>query len=693
MQTIWSRIAQVRVGCRCPHCLPSTSGVTRRAGTTAANGAPRYLTSSTLWYSGIFAAAATLDAGRKVQRREKWDSAIADVKQELAVEGRVELGVPVEETAQQDDRIEHDMLAQATTDYLGDHDMLASDDAENDARPPRWPINTGPPLQRHNLAPESIFASPTRRSQNDKRAWSAKKVEIIGISIDLLQLRTLLTLHDLGYLEQALVTVPVNYAKHLTSYGSATALRIRELQDDLRAVWKCAPSLEGYKRSDSRVPLNSLGGVPGQGRTYEPPSDLNRSLETVFRQHKRYHISTVELLAKMSYTLSQTTSPPNLDTYNTLLLGMSHVNLPEVSRYIITSLTLSQLRPNEVTISAILDNYTKHDDSPGFLRYVEKMRGKHNGLSLARPDIKITDAGKSRLRPKEGEPDKIIQLPYPTPRVMSSLISGLLHFAGFDTALGLCKSFSQEGWGICMAGLSSLLRDCAARNDWAAGKSVWEQSQGLAAQSRAQRREEQEKIPLNAFSAMLRLCLGSGEQRIYEQVWGIAVNDHGIEGQKLRGVVNSGLKRAESGSGAVRGMLEVKGKAAKASIASTMPNDAHSTSLGDLDPPITTRKYKPFHQAEEASAILDELTESPTSPPPSDPIAPEIKAYYTPTVPQMEGAISTPAREVPSHIRRSTEPSAAPPMTVTMEQLHGTMPWGLELYEYELAERPMDLRA
>ncbi|OQO00114.1 hypothetical protein B0A48_13900 [Cryoendolithus antarcticus] len=652
-----------------------------------------YLTSSTLWYSGIFAAAATLDAGRKVQRREKWDSAIADVKQELAVEGRVELGVPVEETAQQDARTEHNMLAQATTDYLGNHDMLASDDAENDARPPRWPINTGPQLQRHNLAPESIFASPTRRSKNDQRAWSAKKVEIIGISVDLLQLRTLLTLHDLGYLEQALVTVPENYANHLTSYGSATALRIRELQDDLRAVWKCAPSLKGYKRSDSRVPLNSLGGVPGQGRTYEPPLDLNLLLQTLFRQHKRYQISTVELLAKMSYTLSQTTSPPNLDTYNTLLRGMSHVNLPEVSRHVITSLTLSQLRPNEITISAVLDSYTKHDDAAGFLRYVEKMRGKHNGLSLARPDIKITDAGKSRLKPKEGEPDKIIQLPYPTPRVMSSLISGLLHFAGFDTALGLCKSFSQEGWGICMAGLSSLLRDCAARNDWAAGKSVWEQIQGLAAQSRAQRREEREKIPLNAFGAMLRLCLGSGEQRVYEQVWEIAVNDHGVECQKLRGMVSSALKRAESGPVAVRGMLEVKGKHAKTSIGSTMPNDAHSTGLGNLDPPISTRKYTPFHQAEEASAILTELSGSLTLQPANDPVVPETRVHYILSTDALDAAIVTSALIAPPKIRRSTALSAEPSVTVTLEQLHGTMPWGLELDEYELAERPMELRA
>ncbi|KAK6438643.1 hypothetical protein LTR95_005154 [Oleoguttula sp. CCFEE 5521] len=675
MQTIWSRIAQVRVGCRCPHCLPSTGGVTRRAGTTAANGAPRYLTSSTLWYSGIFAAAATLDAGRKVQRREKWDSAIAEVKHELAVEGRVELEVPVEETAQQDVRSQDDMLVQATTEYLGDHDMLSSIEAEHDARPPRWPVNTGPPLQRHNLAPESVFASPARRSQNDQRAWSAKKVEIIGISIDLLQLRTLLTLHDLGYLEQALATVPQNYAKHLTSYGSATRLRIRELQDDLRAVWKCTPSLEGYKRSDSRVPLNSLGGVPGQGRTYEPPLDLNRSLETLFRQHKRYHISTVELLAKMSYTLSQTTSPPNLDTYNALLLGVSHVNLSEISRHVITSLTLSQLRPNEITISAILDSYTKHDDASGFLRYVEKMRGKHNGLSLARPDIRITDAGKSRLKPKEG----------------------LLHFAGFDTALGLCKSFSQEGWGICMAGLSSLLRDCAARNDWDAGKGVWEQIQGLAAQSRANKREVQDSIPLNAFGAMLRLCLGSGEQRIYERIWREAVIDHGVQAQKLEGLVKSDLRRAEIQGVAERGMLEVRGRSVRSQtmekVEKKSKDDTCFANSDTTDEAQHLSQYRPFHQAGEASAMLDELSVVPAPTLLEYGFASEVKVKYTPPTSRPDESTLSATSSAPTKAMRPPTRTLEPPLSVTLEQLHGTMPAGLELDEYELAERPMELTA
>ena len=97
MQTIWSRIAQGgssaagSSACKCPQCLTFAGGLTRRVGAGATRQKPKYLTSSTLWYSGIFAAAATLDAGAKLRRREKWDRAIAEVREELGKDETVGL--------------------------------------------------------------------------------------------------------------------------------------------------------------------------------------------------------------------------------------------------------------------------------------------------------------------------------------------------------------------------------------------------------------------------------------------------------------------------------------------------------------------------------------------------------------------------------------------------------------------------
>lgn len=86
MQTLWSRLAtRTRVSCGCPSCLSHTAGVARRP-ITAAGKRPNYAYSSTLFYSGIFAAAATTDAVVKQKRRERWDRAIAEVKQEIGGE-------------------------------------------------------------------------------------------------------------------------------------------------------------------------------------------------------------------------------------------------------------------------------------------------------------------------------------------------------------------------------------------------------------------------------------------------------------------------------------------------------------------------------------------------------------------------------------------------------------------------------
>ena len=163
MQTIWSRIAQsgssaAGSACKCPQCLTFAGGLTRRVGAGATRPKQKYLTSSTLWYSGIFAAAATLDAGAKLRRREKWDRAIAEVREELGKDETVGLSG------------EKGRLAEEEQAVLYRPDALdeAFEELEPTFRDQRWPANTGPPLMARNLAPESIYA---RRGRREKARW------------------------------------------------------------------------------------------------------------------------------------------------------------------------------------------------------------------------------------------------------------------------------------------------------------------------------------------------------------------------------------------------------------------------------------------------------------------------------------------------------------------------------------------
>ncbi|KAI7679287.1 hypothetical protein KC322_g14720, partial [Hortaea werneckii] len=289
------------------------------------------------------------------------------------------------------------------------------------------------------------------------------------------------------------------------------------------------PELNGWQRSEQDMPLCSYS-QDDQGLFHGTTRELNKSLQAIFKQHAASAITTPALLAKVAYNLSISSAPPNVHTYNTLLLGFSKAQQPLLVGSTIHSLRRTSMRPNEITNSAILNHYTAQDDAEGFIKWIKLMRGKNGGLALARPDIRINEAGADRLiRDEErGRPDRVIQLPYPTPNVFSAIIRGMLKFSGFDTALGICERMGQEGWGLCMSGLTPLLKDCARHGDWESGLAVWDQIQALKKKSTRRQGKTlvSEVVGLDAYAAMLRLCSRTGQRDKFESVWQQACRAH-----------------------------------------------------------------------------------------------------------------------------------------------------------------------
>ncbi|GAB1727297.1 hypothetical protein NU195Hw_g363t1 [Hortaea werneckii] len=528
MQTVWSRIAQTRGTCCCPQCLHSgTAGISRRATGSATRRAPQFLTSSTLWYSGIFAAAATFDAGVKQQRREQWDKAIAEVKQEL--------GQPAERVTQDGNSTESDaVFSPGRGDAL---DALAEvGDVFSEVEPYRqralWPANTGPPLQIHRLPPESIYATDVRREQAALRRWTPKKLEAVMLSIDALQLKIFYQMamqNGSDWRTEASAAVPINYRDQMFMSAEELLAAFDCKSKDLARLKRSDPELNGWQRSEQDMPLCSYS-QDDQGLFHGTTRELNKSLQALFKQHAASAIKTPALLAKVAYNLSISAAPPNVHTYNTLLLGFSKAQQPLLVGSTIHSLRRTSMRPNEVTNSAILNHYTAQNDAEGFIKWIKLMRGKNGGLALARPDIRINEAGADRLiRDEErGRPDRVIQLPYPTPNVFSAIIRGMLKFSGFDTALGICERMGQEGWGLCMSGLTPLLKDCARHGDWDSGLAVWDQIQALKKKSTRRQGKTlvSEVVGLDAYAAMLRLCSRTGQRDKFESVWQQACRAH-----------------------------------------------------------------------------------------------------------------------------------------------------------------------
>lgn len=658
MQTLWSRIAQVRASggaCRCPQCISSASGIARRSGATATRRAPKYLTSSTLWYSGIFAAAATFDAGIKIQRREKWDQAIAQVREELGREERV--GFDIEEDAAES--VSREVVAEQESGdaQLDQEDFFAMPDirlvpggkaeeldpdddvfsvVEPTFREPHWPTNTGTRLVKHNLAPESIYATKARRAMGENRHWTRKKVEIIALCVEKMQIKIMRDLCRRGLSKEAAAAVPKEYGKHMLRPMEDFQARLGVLRKDLGTVISSPVDLEGFERTETDFRLSAYSQDILPTDTYREPRDLNLALQRLIKDHRNQSISTPQLLASVCYALATSSLPPNLDTFNTLLLGLGRIKEHNAVYAIVRALHYSNLRPNEVTISAILDAHVANNRPDRFVQFVEIMRGKYGGLALARPGIRITDACQGRLIAQEQDPAKIIQLPYPTPKVFGSLIAGVMKFGGFETALNVCKNMGDEGWGLSMSGLDPLLRDCAERGDMHSGLGVWKHIKLLQAKALqlADNERTAERIPISVFASMLRLCLNNGDRKMYDEVWQHATRTHRYGVSRLSNMVKrqAGLSRI--------------GTDDNVDSLSQTP-EAHLNNTADALP------------------VGDGLP---------------IRVHSTPG--ERHQAAGLP--------RTSTKVAVTHGSEISMEQLHGSM-YSQDLEEYEYAERPMTM--
>ncbi|GAB1736611.1 hypothetical protein NU219Hw_g8237t1 [Hortaea werneckii] len=591
MQTVWSRIAQTRGTCCCPQCLHSgTAGVSRRATGSATRRAPKFLTSSTLWYSGIFAAAATFDAGVKQQRREQWDKAIAEVKQEL--------GQSTEKATQDAKKTELDaVFPSGRGDAL---DALAEvADVFSEVEPYRrralWPANTGPPLQVHRLPPESIYATDVRREQAALRRWTPKKVEAVMLSIDALQLKIFYQMamqNGSNWRTEASAAIPVNYRDQMFMSAEELLAAFDSKSKDLARLKRSDPELNDWQRSEQDMPLCSYS-QDDQGLFHGTTRELNKSLQALFKQHAASTITTPALLAKVAYNLSISAAPPNVHTYNTLLLGFSKAQQPTLVSSTIHSLRRTSMRPNEVTNSAILNHYTAQDDAEGFIKWIKLMRGKNGGLALARPDIRINEAGADRLiRDEErGRPDRVIQLPYPTPNVFSAIIRGMLKFSGFDTALGICERMGQEGWGLSMSGLTPLLKDCARHGDWESGLAVWDQIQALKKKSTRRQGKTwvSEVVGLDAYAAMLRLCSRTGQRDKFESVWQQACRAHQGRAGVLKEIVEYQQARPNAAVAAQSELWEDLAGNTSGDDSRIVAPDIRLSNRSDVDAPDITK--------------------------------------------------------------------------------------------------------
>lgn len=193
-----------------------------------------------------------------------------------------------------------------------------------------------------------------------------------------------------------------------------------------------------------------------------------------------------------------------------------------------------------------------------------------------------------------------------------------------------------------MSGLAPLLRDCAEREDWHSGVAVWQQIKQLETRSRRQAghaKQQAERIPMGVFASMLRLCLGKGDRAMYDDVWRHATVVSRHKPALLIGNVRRQVPSAEPVAKPVIAEIEYNRRTLYRSV------DLDATepeTRGDLADSVPT-------QARQREATAERYENHPTRFPSDE--------------------------------------------EVTMDQLHGNIPGGQDLDDYEIAERPMQMHA
>lgn len=555
MQNVWSRIAQTKLSCRCPSCLTTASGVARRATTATGRRPSRYAYSSTLFYSGIFAAAATTDAGIKQRRRDQWDRAIADVKQDLAQEEHpvlLEVDTVTEEAATTDLEQDTDIDTQAVTwrpSYddedgvtlaLNNDATVVEQETEPDNLISTWrpieededeaifepnytptssipPANTGARLVPHNLPPQSIYAPDHARGRASNRRWTPKKIRSNELAVDKLILRLLLYMDDKDCRQWSAHAVPNSFTEMVTCPRSRLETLLDGTQTQLDRVKEADSWLDDLEIPE-RLPHSAQYHQDDDGHFHGTAVDLDRALQHLFKRRSTGDLPYSHMIAKICYNLSISTAPPNLHCWNTLLKGFMDLDGKNDHPIFITirAIREANVRMNETTMISVLNYYTSINHANRFTWFVGLMRGQGTGLSLARPDITINESGASRLirvdDPVTGEV-KVIQKPHHTPGVFEALVNGVLHFAGFDAALRVCQEMGNEGWGLGMRGFTPLLRDCVARGDWESGQELWTQIKLIQDKSRREGRPE--RIQFWTYVEGLRLFAFSKQEDLF----------------------------------------------------------------------------------------------------------------------------------------------------------------------------------
>ena len=501
----------------------------------------------------MFATAAVVDSHRKDVRREAWDSAIAIAKDQLKdLEDEqhsrlAALGItPHEENMVQERDRETwaDVFAWASRQRKRRKDLGFED----------WkgiPLNVLEGFSRSDI--QNVLAdsritlrlsgetgSAAWRTESQNQPLSPKKLRTIEWSVRKMVLRLLSQISNDGL---------SNKDGLEAIQGTSAQQSLQTKQDFSAAISKIDEKLSELQDHSQLLELPESFEAPQYPKYFsdaindaDDPNSLNATLRAILKAPIPKGACNDSMLSKICYNLLISTMPPNVHTYNQLLVKFCRREDRDLVFTVLTSMRESHIRPNEITHSTTLKFYTLLQDRVAFSKYVRLMEGLDGSLALAHPWTRRRQITAGRYRyPEEqgysmaqfarGKDGAVVPINYHRAKdsflsetniaekarvnreTYGALIYGALQLFGKEKAMQAYRAMINEGWHTNVQILTCILRDCCAKQDWLSGSMVWQEMQGLSPQPNEK-----------AYTWMLRLCRRCEKQDAFEEVLKNATN-------------------------------------------------------------------------------------------------------------------------------------------------------------------------
>ncbi|KHN98286.1 uncharacterized protein MAM_04047 [Metarhizium album ARSEF 1941] len=452
MQSLWTRAGQAR-RCGCRTCSTAIRAAGARAAGAAGRRKATFAEIFTACYSSVFATAAIVDAVRKDDRRRELDRQLEEARRELSeLQDRSPPASPnVGANASNLSIQQMDTLWKSLKDIYRNRPFMKEIDKPAMIDASELITNL---KESYYYAPGEPLRSPPRQidyDQLEKAIMAEEQDSRISSRESLNQEQLIRESESAENLVQQL-------------------LRRAEALDDGSAV---CPTF------DEVIGLAAKGYPNFSFRSIDPEMAskntvvLNRQIRSLVNAKD---LSWKEKIGRVCFNLLVSPHPPDMHTYNTLIVAFDRLGCHLFSDALVYSFFHRRLlKPTPSTFMAILNHYILTRNHGLFLRTLACLTGLEGkyGAKMGRRHVEdIEDWGMERwaantkLRTSTGRwvwEHVPLNLP-----LVETILNGLLHFKLFDDAASLFVSCMRCGVALSTRAVKQLFDECIAALDWKA---------------------------------------------------------------------------------------------------------------------------------------------------------------------------------------------------------------------------------